>query len=66
MHLKAMKHAIPCPAYPDLCTLSECLDSTKMRDHLARVYGIIDKGKTKRKRKNEDGDEGDHEVDEVS
>jgi hypothetical protein len=56
MHLKAMKHAIPRPAYPDLCTLSECLDSTKMRDHLARIHGIIVKEKTKRKRKDSLGD----------
>jgi hypothetical protein len=43
-----------------------------MRDHLARVHGIIVQEKTKRKRKDEDGDEDehsdedDHEVDEVA
>lgn len=37
-----------------------------MKDHLARVHGIIVKEKTKRKRKDEDGDEDDHEADEVS
>jgi hypothetical protein len=77
MHLKAIKHAIPCPAYPEFCTLSECLDSTKIRNHLARVHGIIIKEKTKtktktktkrkrkrkRKRKDEDGDEDGDEND---
>lgn len=64
MHLKAMKHASPCPAYPDLCTLSEPLDSTQMRDYLACVHAIIVKEKRKRKRKDEDND-GDDEEDEV-
>jgi hypothetical protein len=66
MHLKAMKHAIPCHTYPDLSTLLDCVDSTKMKDHLALVHVIIVKENTKRKRKNEDGVEDDHEVDVVA
>jgi len=50
------------PAFPDLCTLSKCLDSTKMRDHLACVHGIIVKEKTKKKRKDDDDEEEDVEV----
>lgn len=56
MHIKGTKHAIPCPAFPDLCTLSELLEPTQMRDHLACVHSIIVKEKTKRKRKDRDKD----------
>ena len=64
MHLNAIEHAIPCPAFPDLCTMSEPLDSMQMKHHLAAVHGIIVKDYSKRRR-NEKDNEGDEDGIEV-
>jgi len=58
MHIRAIKHAVLCPTFPDLCTLSEPLESAHMRDHLACVHGTIVKERPKRKRTDKDEDEG--------
>jgi hypothetical protein len=48
-HLTSVRQATPCPAFPILCTMSEPMESVKMRDHLARVHGIIIEDQKKRK-----------------
>jgi hypothetical protein len=47
-HLTSIRQATPCPAFPSLCTMSEPMESAQMRDHLARVHGIIIKEQKKR------------------
>lgn len=51
MHIKAITYKVQCPVYPTMCSLLDRLDTVGIRDHLAGVYSIVTKEKSKRKRK---------------